>query len=135
MRIYITGRWFNSDRIREIVTIVREKTEDNEIYCFLEQEKAYSDEDISNERDARAFYENIRAIRECDVLVLVGPAGRGSYIEAGYAAGLDKLVVYYKPFSDSQPELMYGLFNVCDGTDSLLERLREYKSGLVYGTR
>lgn len=135
MRIYVTGKWSNADSIRFVVKTLRDGLRDVEIYCFLEQEKAFAEEDILNEQDARAFYDNLKAIRESDVLVLVGPAGRGAYIEAGYAAGLGKSIIYYKHFSDNAPELMYGLFHVCSDTYAVVERLREYKKGLIYGTR
>lgn len=135
MRVYVTGKWSNDIFIREVVDVIRNGMRDTEIYCFLEQGRASSEEDLSNRQDALIFHRDLQAIRECDVLVLVGPAGRGSYIEAGYAAGLNKFVAYYKLLSDFRPELLYGLFDVCDNTGTLLGRLRDYKRELIYGTR
>lgn len=135
MRVYITGKRSNDTFIRKIVDAIRNRMRDTEIYCFLEQAKASSEEDLSNQQDALIFTRDLQAIRECDVLVLIGPAGHGSYIEAGYAAGLNKSVVYYKSLSDVQPELMYGLFDVCDNIGTLFVRLRNYKRKLIYGTR
>lgn len=71
----------------------------------------------------RQFGNDIEAMRQCDVCVLVLPCGRSAHTESGWFAGSGKKVVAYIP-TRQEPELMYRLFdaiccNLLELTDEL----------------
>ena len=71
----------------------------------------------------RQFANDIRAMEECDVCVLLLPCGRSAHTEAGWFAGNGKRVFLYIP-ERQEPELMYKLFyKVCCSMDELLDEL------------
>ena len=73
----------------------------------------------------RQFANDIRAMEECDVCVLLLPCGRSAHTEAGWFAGNGKKVFLYIP-ERQEPELMYKLFNgVCCSLDELLDELEK----------
>lgn len=73
----------------------------------------------------RQFANDIRAMEECDVCVLLLPCGRSAHTEAGWFAGNGKKVFLYIP-ERQEPELMYKLFNgVCCSLDELLAELEK----------
>ena len=73
----------------------------------------------------RQFANDIRAMEECDVCVLLLPCGRSAHTEAGWFAGNGKKVFLYIPERQG-PELMYKLFNgVCCSLDELLDELEK----------
>lgn len=54
------------------------------------------------------FNVDMNALKDADAVVLVLPCGRSAHLEAGYAAGTNKLVYIYSPES-CEPELMYRM--------------------------
>lgn len=61
------------------------------------------------------------ALDWCDTCVLVLPCGRSAHLEAGYACGQGKRVVFYLHPDKFEPELMYLLGHdlVCDDQQML----------------
>lgn len=59
------------------------------------------------------FKSDFAAMRECDLCVLVMPAGRSASLEAGWCAGANKPTVMYVP-EQMEPELMALLLGVMD---------------------
>lgn len=51
---------------------------------------------------------DMRALMGADVTVLVLPCGRSAHLEAGLAAGMDKVLIVYSP-EPCEPELMYRM--------------------------
>ena len=69
------------------------------------------------------FAFDMAALRECEVCVLLLPAGRSAHLEAGWAAGAGKQVVVYVPEA-VEPELMYRMTSkVATSIDELLATL------------
>lgn len=72
----------------------------------------------------KQFDNDIKAMKSCDVCVLVLPCGRSAHTEAGWFAGQGKKVLAYIP-EKQEPELMYKLFDgVCCSMDELIEALK-----------
>lgn len=57
----------------------------------------------------RGFFHDKAALDWCDTCVLVLPCGRSAHIEAGYAAGQGKRVIWWLHPDRFEPELMYLL--------------------------
>jgi nucleoside 2-deoxyribosyltransferase len=53
------------------------------------------------------FRNDMDALRECDVCVLVMPCGRSAHIEAGWAKGAGKTLIIL--VNQAEPELMYKM--------------------------
>lgn len=70
----------------------------------------------------RGFKFDKDALDWCDTCVLVLPCGRSAHLEAGYAAGKGKLVLFYLHPERFEPELMYLLGDGC--VTSVRELLR-----------
>jgi hypothetical protein len=58
----------------------------------------------------QGFEHDMRALRECDLCVLVMPCGRSAHLEAGWAAGAGKRTIMYVP-EPMEPELMVKMFD------------------------
>ncbi len=57
----------------------------------------------------RGFFHDRAALDWCDTCMLVLPCGRSAHLEAGYAAGQGKRVVWWLHSDRFEPELMYLL--------------------------
>lgn len=51
---------------------------------------------------------DMKALRECDICVLVLPSGRSAHLEAGWAAGVGKVLIVLLA-DGCEPELMYKI--------------------------
>jgi len=61
----------------------------------------------------RGFKYDLDALNSCEVCVCVLPCGRSAHLEAGYAAGQGKRVIFYLSPDKFEPELMYLLGDGC----------------------
>ena len=61
----------------------------------------------------RGFKCDKDALDWCDTCVCVLPCGRSAHLEAGYAVGRGKLVLFYLHPDKFEPELMYLLGHGC----------------------
>lgn len=57
----------------------------------------------------RGFFHDKAALDWCDTCVLVLPCGRSAHLEAGFAAGRGKRVIWWLHEDRFEPELMYLL--------------------------
>jgi hypothetical protein len=58
------------------------------------------------------FCNDMLALRHCDLVVLLLPSGRSAHTEAGWASGHGKpVVVYIDQHTNTEPELMYKMFD------------------------
>jgi hypothetical protein len=74
----------------------------------------------------RGFSNNKAALDWCDTCVCVLPCGRSAHLEAGYAAGQGKLVLFLLQPEAFEPELMYLLGHYCvSSIDELLKTVAE----------
>ncbi len=68
----------------------------------------------------------------CDTCVLVLPCGRSAHLEAGYAAGQGKRVIFYLVSAGFEPELMYLLGSAFAlGLEGLLHAVRVAEPGCM----
>lgn len=75
---------------------------------------------LSHPLAERQFSNDLEAMMQCDVCVLLLPCGRSAHTEAGWFSGRGKKVYVYIPI-EQEPELMYKLFDgVCCSMDELL---------------
>ena len=70
------------------------------------------------------FASDMKALRECDVCLLVLPCNRSAHLELGWACGAGKHTAVYMP-EKSEPELMYTML------DAICVRWGEVKEWLA----
>lgn len=80
---------------------------------------------LSDDKAKQQFANDLKAMQECDVCVLLLPCGRSAHTEAGWFSGSGKKTFVYIPVKQ-EPELMYSLFDgvVCSLAE-LLSALKE----------
>jgi len=76
------------------------------------------------------YAQDMEALRDADVVVLVMPCGRSSHLELGWAAGMGKKTVIYSPegytATTAGPELMYKMADLlCFSIEFVLRFLKE----------
>ena len=146
-KIYVASSWRN-DFQPEIVNKLRESGCD--VYDFKNpgpNKHGFSWSDIDtnwenwdihtfmnslNHPIAQEGFENdMRALKECDVCVLLLPSGRSAHIEAGYAAGCpDKklCILMPKEIGRTEPELMYNMADyVTDDVNNVIRYIKSIK--------
>lgn len=137
-RIYVASSWRNPIQ-QEIVGVLR--TAGHEVYDFRHPAAdsrgfAWSEvnpawlqwtpeqfiQDLYSRHPAveRGFAYDKNALDWADTCVLVLPCGRSAHLEAGYAAGRGKLVLFYLHPEKFEPELMYLLGHGCVTTHAAL---------------
>lgn len=146
MRIYVASSWCNQIQ-PEIVKLLREQGYD--VYDFKNpapENSGFHWSEIDPEWQAwtaiqlknglkhelarKGFYSDMTALEDCDVCVLVLPAGRSAHLEAGWVIGAEKPTVILLT-DGCKPELMYKMAHyLCADTDELLASLVEIKQDL-----
>lgn len=126
-RVYVASSWRNEDRQQRVVAELREAG--HQVYDFRNPAPgntgfAWSDIDPdwlgwdpvvfaemvqTHPVAQRGFFHDRAALDWCDTCVLVLPCGRSAHLEAGYAAGQGKRVVWWLARERFEPELMYLL--------------------------
>jgi hypothetical protein len=123
MRVYVASSWRNTHQ-PEVVRFLRRMFCD--VYDFRNPEEgnkgfAWSEIDpewkawtptlyreaLRNPIARAGYFLDIRALRGCDICVLVLPSGRSASWEFGYAMGAGKHGIVYMP-EPCEPELMYA---------------------------
>lgn len=110
MKIYLAGSCSVENRtlLHKIAKVLRKRTED--VYCPYEHEvpNAWG---ISQEEWARAVFEaDTKAIKECDVMVVVTPGREstaGTNWEQGYAYALGKKVLVLQTTNNATSLMTY----------------------------
>jgi len=138
--IYVASSWRNKS-YTEVVSKLRDAG--HEVYDFRNPpsgdngfwwdsiDSHYMDwtpekyrEMLMHPRATKQFDNDIKAMKSCDVCVLVLPCGRSAHTEAGWFSGQGKKVLVYIP-EKQEPELMYKLFDgVCCSIEELINALR-----------
>lgn len=138
--IYVASSWQNKS-YTEVVSKLRDAG--HEVYDFRNPpsgdngfwwdsiDSHYMDwtpekyrEMLMHPRATKQFDNDIKAMKSCDVCVLVLPCGRSAHTEAGWFSGQGKKVLVYIP-EKQEPELMYKLFDgVCCSIEELINALR-----------
>ena len=78
---------------------------------------------LNHPKALKQFENDIKAMRQCDICLLVLPCGRSAHTEAGWFAGNGKRVIVYIP-ERQEPELMYKLFDcVCCSMEEVIEEI------------
>jgi hypothetical protein len=73
---------------------------------------------MKTQRARDGFHNDMHALHNCDVCLLVLPSGRSAHIEAGYAKGVGKKLIIYIPEYEG-PDLMWLMADLI--TSSILE--------------
>lgn len=83
----------------------------------------------------RGFRFDKNALDWCDTCVCVLPSGRSAHLEAGYAAGQGKQVLFLLSSTNFEPELMYLLGHGCyTELGQIIDRLSLPFCNFCYGT-
>lgn len=130
-RIYVASSWRNSLQA-QVVAALREAS--HEVYDFRnpapgEHGFAWSEVDPDwrkwtppkftvnlyrgHPAVVRGYGFDKAALEKCDTCVCVLPCGRSAHLEAGYAIGKGKLVIFLLQPEGFEPELMYLLGTDC----------------------
>ena len=126
-RIYVASSWRNTKQ-QEIVHLLREYGHD--VYDFtkpndrtmsnvwedihLNHDLCTSDqyiEAISDSTVIKRFEDHVNAMMAADTCILLLPCGSSAHSEAGFMAGLGKMVFVLNTETELKPELMYRLFH------------------------
>jgi nucleoside 2-deoxyribosyltransferase len=140
MKIYLASSWRNAhylkvlDRLREL---------DYTVYDFRTANGAFKWEEVSpdgmktvesylkninDEKCDIAFANDMQALENCDVCVMVMPCGRSAHIEAGFAVGMDKPVGILYHDDNFEPDLMHKMANLLTDSQEKLESWLAYTS-------
>lgn len=121
IKIYLASSWRNKryEEVRKQLV-----TEGYEVYDFKDPVSAFTweqlDKDYKNWNPKtfikalcqmiphKAFTDyDMKALKECDVCILLLPCGRSAHLELGYAAGAGKRTIVFFDKELEEPELMY----------------------------
>lgn len=73
------------------------------------------------------FESDMKALRECDVCVLLLPCGRSAHLELGWSAGANKKTLVMLDDPLSEPELMYLMnTSICATPQEMTETLARW---------
>jgi hypothetical protein len=146
MKVYVASSWRNAKQ-PHIVALLR--SAGHEVYDYKNPARgvkgfSWSDADPGlknngpryfaskldeNEVALAGFRRDRDALNWCDVCVLVLPCGRSAHLEAGYACGQGKKVLFMLDEDGWEPELMYLLGSgFCITDQDLLVALRHIGS-------
>src|SRR5688572_3102668 len=120
MRVFVSSSWRN-ERQPSVVAALRQAGHD--VYDFrspTDGASGFSWAEVDSDwlgwspsqfRDhssdplvEQGFQNDMRALRECDALVMVQPCGRSAALELGWACGAGKATIVL--LADGEPELM-----------------------------
>lgn len=139
MKIYVASSWRNQQQ-PEIVDVLRQAGHD--VYDFKnpnggtgfqwsaidpEWQTWNTDQYAAALRHPiaqRGYASDIGALRDCDLCVLVLPAGRSASWEFGYAMGQGKRGIVYHPDGE-EPELMFSAAIIVAEIGALLDALEK----------
>lgn len=74
----------------------------------------------------KGFVQDYNALKACDTVVFVAPAGVSAALEFGYACGAEKVTILYMPEPLREPDLM---FKMCDRVCTTMSELRKLCKG------
>lgn len=135
MRIYLASSWRNNhyyrmlDRLSTLGYGVYDFRNANSKFSWKQVDplaamatnKRYL-EHIDNELCEKAFQNDMQALTQCDVCVMLMPCGNSAHAEMGYAVGADKPVAIFLGDDDSlRPDLMWKMANLITDNQEKLE--------------
>jgi hypothetical protein len=121
MKFFIASPWRNQDAVRSLTDALTKRG--YEMYSFLDsganlatgtsvmdELKSFS-KSVTDWEDnpfiSKIFESEMKALRECDAVILLTPAGRSSLTEAGIAYGMGKKVILVGLVD--HPEIVYRM--------------------------
>lgn len=123
MKIFIASPWKNKEQVEKLSEDLRARG--HTVHSFIESganlltghpiedEMQIFSEALKNWQDdgrvSKIFESELTFLRECDLCVLLLPAGISSHLEAGIAYGWGKKTVLIGPIA--KPEVVYLIFN------------------------
>lgn len=143
MKWYVASSWKNADQVRALIKAMRELGE--EVYDFTHHSFNWADLEVPDEKakalidgrdqlpDAAWFIhpivvehyqKDIEALKTCEALVAIFPAGNSTHIEIGFAGGRKCLLYAIAP-EGLKRDLLYRLFSaVFSSADQFLEAVK-----------
>ena len=130
MRIYLASSWKNHQIVKSWAAHLRDRGHKVDAFCddsngrfiFDYREIGKADEldainFMDDYRTRKAFQEDKKWLDWADACLLILPAGKSSYLEAGYIKGQGKyLVIWQNEFPKGEFDVMYGFADLI--TDS-----------------
>lgn len=123
MKIYVASSWRNEQQPAVVVALrkigadvydFRNPAPGNTGFHWSEIDPEWKTWNPNTYREAlqspiarEGFNRDAKALEACDICVLVLPSGRSAHIEAGFAAGMGKVLITL--LAPGEPELMYLL--------------------------
>jgi hypothetical protein len=140
MKVFVSSSWRN-ERQQELVRALEKAG--HEVYDFRNpapDSKGFSwaalDPDwlnwtgtqfrdsLTHPRVEEGFTLDMNALRECEALVMLQPAGRSAALELGWAVGAGKPTIVF--LADSEPELMLKMADrFCLTLEEVIQALAE----------
>jgi hypothetical protein len=135
VKVYVASSWRNGI-VGAVVSALR--VDGHRVYDFRENGfrwseidegwKSWSPEEYIRAMDhplaVRGFERDMRALGECDAVVLVQPCGASAHLELGWAVDHDKRTLVL--LNGQEPELMYGMVDsICPTMNDVQEVLRD----------
>ena len=124
MKIYVASSWRNEHQPRVVSLLkrsgfdvydFRQPTDGDSGFHWKEIDagwESWTHEQfvtaLDHELARKGFGPDLYALKACDVVVLVLPAGRSAHLEAGFAAGAGKKL-FILQLGELVPELMYKM--------------------------
>ncbi|HLG12551.1 MAG TPA: hypothetical protein VI876_12400 [Dehalococcoidia bacterium] len=145
MKVFVSSSWRN-ERQPEVVRALQRAG--HEVYDFrnpasgaagfswaeldpgwLSWTAARFRDSLDHLRVAEAFSLDMNALRACEAVVMLQPAGRSAALELGWAAGAGKPTIVL--LADGEPELMLKLADrFCLTVDEVIAALSEIAKGI-----
>lgn len=142
MRIYVASSWRNEARqqmtvhalrnVGHIVYDFRNPAEGDHGFGWrqcatqaqIKNPRAFRDEVLTHPIARAGFNQDMTALREAEVTVLVLPCGRSAHLEVGYAVGAKQRTIVLLDDPLSEPELMYlACTDLCTTLGEVIESI------------
>lgn len=114
-KFYIASSFKNINEVRYVSKMLKDKGF-IQTYDWTLNERAASYEALE-----KIGQEELAAVIDCDLIIVILPAGKGSHIELGIALGIGKKIFLYSPNNTSSKEMLWGIrgFNGCGCTSNI----------------
>lgn len=146
MKIYLATSWSRCDYIDQVLVALRDQG--HEVYDFrdgwvsrprvaLPWRTTRVIHEIRTEARFYAYHRDLDAIQDCDLLIMLIPAGNSAHVELGLAAGLGKRVAILAMHPHLlSPDTLYNVTqdgHIVTSMDDLSRIVQEIATDLAEG--
>lgn len=127
MKIYVASSFRNVENVEKLITELRKY--DFSCYSWKDNNVRISEIIVPGSLvfDRRLCADDLKEIRDCDILIYYPPAGCDASFELGYAMGLHKIVVGIDESGNCLGVMKHAVANWFDSVSDLINWLRLYK--------